>query len=127
MTQSTQQEQTQQETGLQEAQLPTLVKVATSGFDEFCKEAQKYLDMGYGFDFSTSENYPTWYGTVYFCGLKLKQPEQLKGAYSGSDGGSTTDVNESPVELPNDSEGAISSGAITPPARAKGRITKSII
>jgi hypothetical protein len=120
--QTTHQEVTQQETGLQEVQLPSLVKVATSGFDEFCKEAQKYLDMGYSFDFSTSENYPTWYGTVYFCGLKLKQPELLKGAYSGSDGDSTTDVNKSPVELPDDSI-----GAITPPARAKGRITKSII
>jgi hypothetical protein len=110
----------------QQAQL-NLVKVAATSFDEFCKEVQKYLQVGYSFDFDTSENYPTWYGSTYFCGLKLKQPELLKGAYSGSEGDSTTDVNKSPVELPNDSEGAISSGAITPPARAKGRITKSIV
>jgi hypothetical protein len=110
----------------QQAQLD-LVKVAATSFDEFCKEVQKYLQVGYSFDFDTSENYPTWYGSTYFCGLKLKQPEQLKGAYSGISSISTTGANESPVELPNDSEGAIES-AVTPPAvRARGRITKSIL
>jgi hypothetical protein len=110
----------------QQSQL-NLVKVAATSFDEFCKEVQKYLQVGYSFDFDTSENYPTWYGSTYFCGLKLKQPEQIKGAYSGVTSTSTTGANESPIELPNDSEGAIGSNAITPPARAKGRITKSIV
>lgn len=56
--------------------LPETQTVLTYSFSDFCKEAQKYLEMGYSFDFNTNANYPSWYGSAFSATLVLPEKEQ---------------------------------------------------
>ena len=84
------------------ATLPEVQSVLTYSFIDFCQEVQKYIQLGYEFDFNTNENYPNWFGSAFSCNLLLstaKAPEAQEGAVNelvetdrGTNGGESTEA-----------------------------------
>jgi hypothetical protein len=44
-------------------------RIETYGLYEFCQEVQSAIQDGYSFDFESSENFPTAFGSLLVCGL----------------------------------------------------------
>lgn len=85
--------------------LPEVQSVLTYSFIDFCQEVQKYIQLGYEFDFNTNENYPNWFGSAFSCNLLLstakapEAPEAPEGAGNelvetdgGTNGGESTEA-----------------------------------